>query len=369
MLVGAVAIISSLAIGPMLASSSAFSTLTGERGTSVTIVENKKSYLGVDAKESVRAHKQTELATLTNNLQEPATVSLELLGGSPASVSATGDTTFHDDQVEILLDPGSSASVEINATPNQDSIDYQITSTTDATSIRLERAVEIGSSIGGGGEQGRCSSLIDPLVVGKGQSDGVDTERDVRVKAKISIDIDTAGTVRIASGGRLDGNIDASNDVIVSSGARVGGDIDAGGSVCVKSGARVGGDINNGGETFVDSGGRVDGNIDSGDSVRIDPGAAAYGDIDAGGDVITHGKVDGDINTPGSIRVGKNGRVEGNVDAGESVIISSGGRVKGDVDGKTVTVQTGAKVTGDVTAENEVIVDNGAKVEGNIDEG
>jgi cytoskeletal protein CcmA (bactofilin family) len=286
------AIVGALFFGPVLASSTAFSTVAGDRGADVAVVDDVEAYLGLDATDSLERDQRSELATVTNNLGAAATVTVTLVGGS-GDVYATGDVAPGTNQVEVSLDPGESVTVDMNASTTG-TIDYRVVGTTTATTVRLERSVAIDP---GDVAPGACTFGQDALVLEHGHSDDVETTNDVIVDGHVTADIETTGDVRTTHGSRVDGVVEAGGCVILESGSQIHGGVEAGGDVTVGSGARANGDVTAGADVTVESGGRVDGDVEADGDITVESGARIGGDASAGGTVTVDngGRVDGDV--------------------------------------------------------------------------
>jgi cytoskeletal protein CcmA (bactofilin family) len=292
LVLGVAAVIGAIFLGPVLASSQAFSALDGDRGADVAVADDPEAYLGLDATESVVAGQRTELATLTNHLGTAATVALTLVSGA-GDIYASGDVAPGTDQVEVALDPGETVTVDLNAS-SAGTIDYRVVGTTTATTVRLERSVAIDPSPVTPGD---CTFSDDALVLEHGHSSDVQTTEDVIVEGHVTADVETTGDVKTTSGSRVDGDVEAGGCVILESGSQINGGIEAGGDVTVGSGARANGDVAAGGDVTVESGGRVDGDVDAGGDITVESGARIDGDASAGGTVTVEngGRVNGDV--------------------------------------------------------------------------
>jgi cytoskeletal protein CcmA (bactofilin family) len=289
---GVAAVLGATFLGPVLASSQAFSALDGDRGADVAVVDDPEAYLGLDATESVEVGQRSELATVTNHLGTAATVTLTLISGN-GDIFATGDVAPGTDQVEVALDPGEKVTVDLNASA-AGTIDYRVVGTTAATTVRLERSVAIDPSPVTPGD---CTFSDDALVLEHGHSGDVETAQDVVVTGHVTGDIETSGDVKTTHGSRVDGDVEAGGCVILESGSQINGAIEAGRDVTVGSGARANGDVTAGGDVLVESGGRVDGDVDAGGDITVESGARIGGDASAGGTVTVEngGRVNGDV--------------------------------------------------------------------------
>jgi cytoskeletal protein CcmA (bactofilin family) len=272
------AIVGAVFLGPVLASSQAFSALSGDRGADVTVVDDPVAYLGLDAADSLEAGQRTELATVTNHLRTAATITVTLLSGN-GEMFASGDVAPGTDQVTVSLDPGESVSIDLNASA-VGTIDYRVVGTTSATTVRLERSVTIEP---GAVTPSECTFDDDAVVLEHGHSSTVVTSRDVIVEGHVTADIETSGNVKTTHGSRVDGAVEAGGCVVLESGSRIQGDVEAGEDVTIGSGARANGDVTAGGDVTVESGGRVDGNVDSSGDITVESGARIGGDAYAEG--------------------------------------------------------------------------------------
>jgi cytoskeletal protein CcmA (bactofilin family) len=290
---GVVAVVGALFLGPVLASSSAFSSLAGDRGADVAVVDDPNAYLGLEATESLQAGQRNELTTITNHLGSTATVTVTLVDGSNGNIYATGDTAPGGNQVEVSLDPSESVAIDLNAS-SAGTVDYRVVGTTAATTVRLKRSIAIDTGVV---DPGDCTFGQDALVLEHGHSEDVETTKDVVVDGHVTADVETTGDVKTTHGSRVDGDVEAGGCVILESGSQIHGDIEAGGDVTVGSGARANGDVTAGGDVTVESGGRVDGDVDAGGDITVESGARIDGDASAGGTVTVEngGRIQGDV--------------------------------------------------------------------------
>jgi cytoskeletal protein CcmA (bactofilin family) len=292
LVLGVAAVLGALFLGPVLASSQAFSALDGDRGADVAVVDDPEAYVGLDATESLEAGQRSELATVTNHLGTAATITLSLISGN-GDIFATGDVAPGTDQVEVSLDPGESVAIDLNASASG-TTDYRVIGTTTATTIKLERTVTIEPAPVTPGE---CTFSDDAVVLEHGHSSDVETTKDVVVSGHVTADIETSGDVKTTHGSRVDGDVEAGGCVVLESGSQIQGDVEAGGDVTVGSGARANGDVTSGGDVTVESGGRVDGDVEASGDIIVESGARIGGDASAGGTVTVEngGRVNGDV--------------------------------------------------------------------------
>ena len=88
------------------------------------------------------------------------------------------------------------------------------------------------------------------------------------------------------------------------------------------------------------------------------------GNIEQKGSIVVYGNVDGNIETEGSITIGKEGLVEGNLE-GSNITIS--GKVRGNIIAKTkMILKKNSSLLGDVKAQ-KIVIDDGATFEGKCD--
>ena len=88
------------------------------------------------------------------------------------------------------------------------------------------------------------------------------------------------------------------------------------------------------------------------------------GNVEQKGSIVVYGHVDGNINTAGSITIGKKGTIEGNL-TGENITIS--GNVRGNIVAKTkMILKKDSSLLGDVKAK-KIVIDDGATFEGKCD--
>ena len=96
----------------------------------------------------------------------------------------------------------------------------------------------------------------------------------------------------------------------------------------------------------------------------IGPDANINGPIKLKQGIIIYGKVYGDINTRGSIRIAKDGIVNGNIKCSNIVL---GGTIIGDIQSKgSVTLKRTSKLKGDISYR-KLHIEDGAKFEGQCD--
>ena len=105
---------------------------------------------------------------------------------------------------------------------------------------------------------------------------------------------------------------------------------------------------------------KSDGKIDT----IIGEGTDLTGDIKQEGSIVIYGKVEGKIDTEGTITVGHSGLVVGNL-TGDEVKVA--GRVNGNIIAKSkMILEDTSHLLGDVQAE-QIIIEDGAKFEGKCD--
>ena len=96
----------------------------------------------------------------------------------------------------------------------------------------------------------------------------------------------------------------------------------------------------------------------------IGPDANVKGPIKLEQSIIIYGKVFGDINTRGSIRVAKHGIVNGNIKCSSIVL---GGTIIGDIQSEgSVTLKKTSELKGDISYR-KLHIEDGAKFEGQCD--
>ena len=96
----------------------------------------------------------------------------------------------------------------------------------------------------------------------------------------------------------------------------------------------------------------------------IGPDANVNGPIKLDHSIIIYGKVFGDINTRGSIRVARDGIVNGNIKCSNVVL---GGTIIGNIQSEgSVTLKKTSKLKGDISYR-KLHIEDGAKFEGQCD--
>ena len=96
----------------------------------------------------------------------------------------------------------------------------------------------------------------------------------------------------------------------------------------------------------------------------IGPDANVNGPINLEQGIIIYGKVYGDINTNGSIRIARDGIVNGNIKCSNIVL---GGTIIGDIQSEgSVTLKSTSKLKGDISYR-KLHIEDGAKFEGQCD--
>ena len=96
----------------------------------------------------------------------------------------------------------------------------------------------------------------------------------------------------------------------------------------------------------------------------IGPDANVNGPINLEQGIIIYGKVYGDINTNGSIRIAKDGIVNGNIKCSNIVL---GGTIIGDIQSEgSVTLKSTSKLKGAISYR-KLHIEDGAKFEGQCD--
>jgi cytoskeletal protein CcmA (bactofilin family) len=96
----------------------------------------------------------------------------------------------------------------------------------------------------------------------------------------------------------------------------------------------------------------------------IAPGVIVQGNITGEGDLEIHGRVNGDIKTPGAINLSETGHVEGRADCGK---ISIGGYLKGEVNAAvSVDIGTAGLVIGKIKTPRFKLED-GASVQADVE--
>lgn len=104
----------------------------------------------------------------------------------------------------------------------------------------------------------------------------------------------------------------------------------------------------------------------TGDKVNtiIGEGTKLIGNVEQDGSIVIYGEVEGNIDTNGSITVGKAGHIEGDL-KGDNITIS--GEVHGNIIAKTkMVLKKDSSLLGDVKAQ-KIVIDDGAAFEGKCD--
>lgn len=128
-------------VGVWVVSTGAYSSIELARDASLGVSE-ENGLVGIDPATTVTAGKRSKLVTLTNNLDQPVTVTIELVEERSAKLYADG--RMRDRTITVRLTPDASETIEIQANNRRSTIHYLITAQGESVNIEFgERSVTV----------------------------------------------------------------------------------------------------------------------------------------------------------------------------------------------------------------------------------
>lgn len=130
-----------LPILPLTQSSSAFSSASYERGSSVPVAADETAVLALDEASAVSAGNTSRLVNVTNNFGRPVTVEVRLRAQSQDDADLVVDGTNVGDTASFRLDAGASQQVDAAVKSSTNLTDSTVFFDTSATATGVKATV------------------------------------------------------------------------------------------------------------------------------------------------------------------------------------------------------------------------------------
>lgn len=345
----------------MVFGTGAFTAINADRASSVDVASDQNALVGLDIADPVTPTSGAELVTVSNNFDEPMTVTVTLTSNTDSGVS------LQDTQKTIP--EGESETFNVNVDPLQQPrlIEFQVQSSSDgASAVSLTRTASV-ASVGVCGDETR---VIDEDVNGD-----IDSEKNVELSSNVQVkgDVDAEGCVILNDESHIKGDTNAGSRVEAGEKAKIGGDVDAGDGVEIGTKGEIKGDLDAGGSVDLDTEAGIKGDLSTGGSLSMAKKAQVKGDADVGGSTALGEKaqIESDLDAGGNVNLGTDAKAKGDLSAGGDLTLGDDADVEGDVGlTKDVTLEMGpdSEIKGNVEADDpasiELICSSGARIDG-----